>query len=76
MAMGADYSFELIYIETYAAQFIGHNKLFLGSVNCSGVALSVVQAPKARNMCKIFSLVPLKKPQRKLRQSKCLLFNF
>ena len=32
MAMGADYSFELISIETYAPQFIGHNKLFLGSV--------------------------------------------
>ena len=33
MAMGADYSFELISIETYAPQFIGYNKLFLGSVN-------------------------------------------
>ena len=32
MAMGAYYSFELISIETYAPQFIGHNKLFLGSV--------------------------------------------
>ena len=32
MAMGADYSFELVSIETYAPQFIGHNKLFLGSV--------------------------------------------
>ena len=32
LAMGADYSFELISIETYAPQFIGHNKLFLGSV--------------------------------------------
>ena len=30
--MGADYSFELIYIETYAPQFIGHDKFFLGSV--------------------------------------------
>ena len=48
----------------------------LRGIDCSGVALSVVQAPKARNMCKIFSLVPLKKPQRKLRQIKCLLFNF
>ena len=28
MAMGADYSFELIFIETYAPQFIGHNKIF------------------------------------------------
>ena len=34
MAMGADYSFELISIETYAPQFIGYNKLFLGSVGC------------------------------------------
>ena len=32
IAMGADYSFELISIETYASQFIGHNKIFLGSV--------------------------------------------
>ena len=32
MTMGADYSFELISIETYAPQFIGHNKFFLGSV--------------------------------------------
>ena len=32
MAMGADYLFEGICIETYAPQFIGHNKLFLGSV--------------------------------------------
>ena len=30
--MGADYSFELISIETYAPQFIEHNKVFLGSV--------------------------------------------
>ena len=32
--MGADYSIELISIETYAPQFIGHNKIFLGSVRC------------------------------------------
>ena len=32
MAMGVDYSFEVISIETYAPQFIGYNKLFLGSV--------------------------------------------
>ena len=32
IVMGADYSFELIFIETYAPQFIGHNKIFLGSV--------------------------------------------
>ena len=32
IAMGADYSFELISIEIYAPQFIGHNDLFLGSV--------------------------------------------
>ena len=30
--MGADYSIELISIETYAPQFIKHNKIFLGSV--------------------------------------------
>ena len=33
MDMGADYSFELISIETYMPQFIGHNKFFLGSVS-------------------------------------------
>ena len=32
MAMGANYSFALISIETYAPQFIGHNEFFLGSV--------------------------------------------
>ena len=32
IAMGADYSFELNSIETYAPQFFGHNDLFLRSV--------------------------------------------
>ena len=32
MAMGADYLFELISIETYAPQFIGLNIFFLSSV--------------------------------------------
>ena len=32
IAMSADYSFELVCIETYAPKFIGHNKFFLGSV--------------------------------------------
>ena len=31
--MGADYSFELNSIETFATQFFGHNNLFLGSVH-------------------------------------------
>ena len=31
--MGADYSFELISIETYAPQYIWQNILFLGSVS-------------------------------------------
>ena len=35
MAMGADYSFELIFIETNAPQFIGNNTFFLGSVHCA-----------------------------------------
>ena len=30
----------------------------------------------ARNMCKLFSLIPSKKKQRKLKQTKCLLFIF
>ena len=33
MAMGADYTFELISIKTYAPQFKWHNKSFLGSVS-------------------------------------------
>ena len=33
MVMGADYSFELISTDTYASQFNGHNKFFLGSVS-------------------------------------------
>ena len=32
IAMGADYSFELIFIVHGVPQFIGHNKIFLGSV--------------------------------------------
>ena len=32
IAMGADYLFELISIDTYAPQFIGHNEFFVGSV--------------------------------------------
>ena len=32
MAMGADYAFELIFNETCAPQFNGHNKFFLASV--------------------------------------------
>ena len=40
--------------------------------------LASTTATMAQNMCKTFSLVPSKKTchQRKLRQSKCLLFNF
>ena len=36
IASGADYSIELISIETHAPQFIGHNKIFLGSVGYAG----------------------------------------
>ena len=36
MAMGADYLFELISIETYAPQLICHDKFFLGTVIWSG----------------------------------------
>ena len=32
IAMGANYSFELNFIDTYAPQFFGHDNLFLGSV--------------------------------------------
>ena len=30
--LDVNYSFELIYIETYVPQFIEHNKFFLGTV--------------------------------------------
>ena len=32
MAMGAEYSFVLIFIETYAPKFMGHDKFLLGRV--------------------------------------------
>ena len=34
IAIGANYSFELIFIETHAPQFIGYNKFFLGTAVC------------------------------------------
>ena len=34
IAMGADYSFKLIFIVHWVPQFIGHNKIFLCSVMC------------------------------------------
>ena len=40
IAMGPDYSFELISIEAYAPKFIGHNKIFLNGVThplCPGL---------------------------------------
>ena len=40
--MGADDSFELISIETYAPQYIWHNKFFLGSVSSLGEKLKNV----------------------------------
>ena len=51
--MGADYSLELISIETYAPQFIGLNKFFLGSM----VHLSAGMADLALNII----YIPLKK---------------
>ena len=42
IAMGADYSFELISIETYAPQFIGHNKFFLGSVGKRALTRKII----------------------------------
>ena len=57
IAMGADYSFELISIETYAPQFIVYNKLFLGSVSslfiegqgCRTVSLAACTYIKSKN---------------------------
>ncbi len=39
IAIGADYSIYFISVETYAPQFIGHNKLFLGIVKSPDSAL-------------------------------------
>ena len=39
ITMDADNSFELNSIETYAPQFNGHNKIFLGSVYCACCSL-------------------------------------
>ena len=47
MAMGADYSFELISIERCAPQFIGYSKLILGSV---------LYERKVKS-CKVFSVL-------------------
>ena len=61
--MGADFSIELIYIETYAPQFIGHNKIFLGRLredlffwskvfhNCLGACAEIPGASKASKFC-------------------------
>ena len=51
IAMGADYSFELNSIETYAPQFFGHNNLFLGSVHV-GIRLT---CPQPTRLCYAFS---------------------
>ena len=45
MAMGADYSFELIFNETCAPQFKWHNKSFLGSVVILWFALTNLVCP-------------------------------
>ena len=45
MAMGADYSFKLIFNETCAPQFNGHNNSFLASVNNKGTWLQVQGFP-------------------------------
>ena len=43
IVMGADYSFELISIETYAPQFIGHIKIFLGSVTSVSLIMEFIR---------------------------------
>ena len=50
--MGAEYSIELISIQTYATQFIGHNKIFLGSAVCRVKNLSGVS-------CAAWNVFPL-----------------
>ena len=52
IAMGADYSFELNSIETYAPQFFGHNNLFLGSVNSYLMLQSTLVLEKRQNLGK------------------------
>ena len=42
--MGADYSIDLISIETYTPQFIGHNKIILGSVLLMYLSVRVINS--------------------------------
>ena len=56
IAMGADYSFELISIETNALRFIGHNNSFLSGVSKDplsdgDVAFLLCFWPKEKNVC-------------------------
>ena len=46
MAVGADYLFELISIESYAPQFVGYDKSFLGSVITSITLLHTVKTKR------------------------------
>ena len=50
IAMGADYSFELNSIETYAPQFFGHNNLFLGSVYTYKVSMDFAKKASNRHL--------------------------
>ena len=52
MAIGANYSFELIFIETYAPQFIGHNKFFLGSVIPCNLSIMELLKIRGKIFCK------------------------
>ena len=52
IAMGADYSFELIYIVHWVLQFIGHNKIFLGSVGSKSPTIwSPLWRTPSRQLC-------------------------
>jgi hypothetical protein len=52
IAMGADYSFELIYIVHWVLQFIGHNKIFQGSVGSKSPTIwSPLWRTPSRQLC-------------------------
>jgi hypothetical protein len=76
MAMGADYSFELISIETYAFHFIGHNKLFLGSVNLLLCSISFLISQINEETCDLHNILPIFSTIQCFQQTKQCISSF
>ena len=73
IAIGANYSFELNSIETYAPQFFGHNNLFLGSVSSEAAS----RLPRRNEFSKssIFDVQKCNVHQKILRSYSILILN-